>query len=198
MEGARTATRAMRLRTEIEDARRLATIDGDPARLVMLVDRAGTILQAPDGASVALRELRLASRHDPPSLAPRSVPVRRLMESAIASALAGEGGRFVLTVPHRMIVEVRPGPSYRHRRSALVLIDRSPGPDWTTDMLTAAYGLTPREADVTRRLCAGRSTDGIAADLGLTVGSVRLYLKRAMPKVGVNSQAQLVAQVLGG
>jgi DNA-binding CsgD family transcriptional regulator len=120
------------------------------------------------------------------------------MEGAIASALAGERGRFAVTVPHRMIVEVRPGPSYRYRRSALVLIDRLKGFNWTTDMLIAAYGLTPREADVVRRLCGGRSTDGIAADLGLAVGSVRLYLKRAMPKVGVNSQAQLVAWIVGG
>ena len=62
----------MRPRTEIEDARGAAAIDGDPARLVLLMDREGAIPQAPDSVGTVLEKLGLASRHDPRRLVPRS------------------------------------------------------------------------------------------------------------------------------
>lgn len=194
-EGARTIARAIRLRGEIDHARAVAAANDCSARLMVLVDRAGTILRAPDGAADTLRDLKLCSIRAK-RLAPRSEALRRQLDGSIAAALSGNDSQFVVMDQQRLMITVRPGPRYRHRRSALMCIDHPRETDWTVEMLTNAYGLTSREGAVVLRLCAGRSTEEIAIDLGLAVSSVRLYLKRAMSKTNVHSQAQLVAQIL--
>ncbi|MEM7730767.1 MAG: helix-turn-helix transcriptional regulator [Pseudomonadota bacterium] len=208
-EGARTLARAVRLRTELDDARAIASLDAEPGRLILVVDRMGTVMHGPGGAAATLAGLDLVQGPVGTALrlAPRDPVARRQLDTAlhaVAVSAPNGGGRFVLVgsaSSERAIVEVRSGPRYRQRPSALVRIDRigapHQGPSWTAALLGAAYGFTPREAEVVLGLCAGRGTERIADDLGLAVGSVRLYLKRAMAKAGVHSQAQLVAEILG-
>jgi DNA-binding CsgD family transcriptional regulator len=52
--------------------------------------------------------------------------------------------------------------------------------------------LTPREADVLRRLATGRSSAEVAADLGLTADAVRQHLTSAMLKLGARSKLEAI------
>lgn len=209
--GAATVARAIRLRCEIDDARTIACqtrgIEAEmrPARLVLLVDRVGTLVQASQEAREWLVELQLVRRpryrgsFDGSSLriVLRSSKAQAAFDTALHNAICDQGGCFALTEPRRAVITLAPGPFYRHRRTALMRIDIARGMGWTPALLGATYGLTPRECDVVMALCEGRSTDAIAESFGLAVSSVRLYLKRIMAKTGVHNQAQLVARMLG-
>ncbi|WP_299845668.1 helix-turn-helix transcriptional regulator [uncultured Jannaschia sp.] len=93
---------------------------------------------------------------------------------------------------------VETGPHYREERSALVTL-RAPRPmSWTAECLRDAYDLTPREADVAMALAAGARPSEIAEALGLTVGSVRIYLKRIFAKTGTDGQGPLVSLLMSG
>jgi DNA-binding NarL/FixJ family response regulator len=56
--------------------------------------------------------------------------------------------------------------------------------------------LTPREADVLSLVAAGRSNPQIAAELFLTVPTVKSYVNQVFAKLGVSSRAEAVANVL--
>jgi DNA-binding CsgD family transcriptional regulator len=53
--------------------------------------------------------------------------------------------------------------------------------------------LTERELDVLERLVHGLTYDGIAADLGLTVSTVKTYRARAFERLGIHFKSQLFA-----
>ena len=56
--------------------------------------------------------------------------------------------------------------------------------------------LTPREADVLARIADGRTNPEIAAELFLTVPTVKSYVNQVFAKLGVRSRAEAVARVL--
>jgi DNA-binding CsgD family transcriptional regulator len=56
--------------------------------------------------------------------------------------------------------------------------------------------LTPRELDVLERLLQGLTYDGIAADLGLSVGTVKTYRARAFDRLGIHFRNELFAGLL--
>ncbi|TDN45318.1 LuxR family two component transcriptional regulator [Curtobacterium flaccumfaciens] len=56
--------------------------------------------------------------------------------------------------------------------------------------------LTPREADVLERIAEGRSNPEIAAELFLTVPTVKSYVNQVFTKLGVRTRAEAVARVL--
>ncbi|UFU13936.1 response regulator transcription factor [Curtobacterium sp. C1] len=56
--------------------------------------------------------------------------------------------------------------------------------------------LTPREADVLERIAAGRTNPEIAAELFLTVPTVKSYVNQVFAKLGVRTRAEAVALVL--
>lgn len=58
--------------------------------------------------------------------------------------------------------------------------------------------LTPRELDVCERLLRGWTYDGIAADLGLSVPTVKTYRARAFARLGLHFKSELFALCLGG
>ncbi len=53
--------------------------------------------------------------------------------------------------------------------------------------------LTERELDVLQRLLDGLTYDGIAADLGVSVASVKTYRARAFERLGIHFRSQLFA-----
>ncbi|KQS10084.1 LuxR family transcriptional regulator [Curtobacterium sp. Leaf183] len=56
--------------------------------------------------------------------------------------------------------------------------------------------LTPREADVLERIAEGRTNPEIAAELFLTVPTVKSYVNQVFQKLGVRTRAEAVALVL--
>ncbi len=62
-------------------------------------------------------------------------------------------------------------------------------------IMIGAYELTPREQQVSQMVSYGLSTGEIASQLGLSLHTVRDYLKRVFEKVGVSSRGELVAKI---
>lgn len=82
-------------------------------------------------------------------------------------------------------------------RAALVMvIDPAGVPAAVVQALRGRHGCTPSEARLALLICEGRALREAAADMGITYGTARVYLKAVFVKLGVHSQAQLVARVL--
>ncbi len=65
----------------------------------------------------------------------------------------------------------------------------------TTAILQTIYGLTVAESDIARQLAAGRTAESIAANRGVTIGTVRAQTKTILAKVGVSRQVELVSRL---
>ncbi|WFR67358.1 helix-turn-helix transcriptional regulator [Curtobacterium flaccumfaciens] len=72
----------------------------------------------------------------------------------------------------------------------------APAAGGATALRTRFPDLTPREADVLERIAAGRSNPEIAAELFLTVPTVKSYVNQVFTKLGVRTRAEAVALVL--
>lgn len=64
-------------------------------------------------------------------------------------------------------------------------------------LLRTQADLTERELDVCARLLQGMTQEGIAADLGLGVPTVKTYRNRAFARLGIHFRNELFARVLG-
>jgi DNA-binding CsgD family transcriptional regulator len=62
-------------------------------------------------------------------------------------------------------------------------------------IIVDAYGLSPREQQVTQLLARGCNTTQIAQELMLSTHTVRDYVKALLDKVGVGSRGELVAKL---
>jgi len=62
-------------------------------------------------------------------------------------------------------------------------------------LIVDAYGLTPREVDVTRALARGLTTNELAGELHLSRYTVQDHLKSVYEKAGVSSRGELVAKM---
>jgi DNA-binding CsgD family transcriptional regulator len=70
-------------------------------------------------------------------------------------------------------------------------------PQISTESLRRAHDCTRSEARLIAHLVSGRDLRSAAKAMGITYGTARVYLKLVFEKLGVHSQAQLVARVLG-
>lgn len=61
--------------------------------------------------------------------------------------------------------------------------------------MAALFELTPAEARVLERICAGRTSAEAAEALGVRVSTVRTHLLRVFDKTGARRRADLVALV---
>ncbi len=142
--------------------------------LVRMLPGAAVVLLA-DGEddALALRALRAGARGH----------VRRGLgrEALVRTVLAAAAGEVVVTrrLGAALVHAVRSGPAAR---------DRAPG------MRPVRSALTAREWHVLDLLGAGRGTDAIAAELGLSRETVRTHVKRILAKLGVASRAEAIAR----
>lgn len=78
----------------------------------------------------------------------------------------------------------------------LLVFDPDRPPACATAALQAAFRLTKAEARLVEQLLQGRTPTEAAEALGVTIHTVRTYLKRLYLKLGVKSQAMLVRKLL--
>lgn len=81
------------------------------------------------------------------------------------------------------------------QRRAAVIVEPA-HPARIAPLLMAAYGLTPREQEITRLVLQGSSTADIAQELFLSPYTVQEHLENVFDKTGVRSRRDLVGQIL--
>jgi DNA-binding CsgD family transcriptional regulator len=79
----------------------------------------------------------------------------------------------------------------------LLVVARGAGrrDDVSQAMIQTAFGLTPAESAIALQVAEGESTEDIAADRNITVGTLRSHIKSVFCKIGVNRRAELVARL---
>jgi DNA-binding CsgD family transcriptional regulator len=78
-------------------------------------------------------------------------------------------------------------------RVAVIL--QGPTPSSIAPLITAAYGLTERERELTELVLQGHSTGDIAARLFISTHTVQEHLKSIFTKTGVHSRRELVGSL---
>jgi DNA-binding CsgD family transcriptional regulator len=185
----------------LADAARNALLVGqarDPqfpnAPALVVLDRTWVVESATPGADSWLEAL--CDPSSPPSHLPSAivaVAARALRiaqspapgETAMSRVQARDGTWAVL---HASVMMSSGEP-----RVAVIIEPASPARLYP--LLTAVYGLTEREKDVTGLVLQGASTSQIAADLFVSSHTVQQHLKSIFEKTGVRSRRELVGRV---
>ena len=80
--------------------------------------------------------------------------------------------------------------------AALLIIDRETGPELDSGILRVLFALTPAEAQVTKKLGAGRSAEQIAEEMDVSLETVRTHIRRILSKTETGRQGELISLVL--
>ncbi|QZQ55306.1 response regulator transcription factor [Curtobacterium sp. TC1] len=107
---------------------------------------------------------------------------RSEIATAIRAVASGQS-TFDATVGARLVAQLAGGGVTASAPAVPALRERFPD-------------LTPREADVLEHIAAGRTNPQIAAELFLTVPTVKSYVNQVFAKLGVATRAEAVARVL--
>jgi DNA-binding CsgD family transcriptional regulator len=171
------------------------------ARPVFVNAPAQVIAAAKDGLTLSASGLAA----DGPQ---QSKSLQRAITLALAAKSGGAITRLCLSRPLRrspLVVNVVPihrrKPSGRPAdtaQAALFLVDPESPPAIDADLLVAAFGFAPREAELAALVAGGAKLADAAARLGIGVGTARWYLKRVLEKTGTHHQAQLIHLILHG
>lgn len=208
----RHLTRALQMAIKFErpegSPTTLAAIDAMP-QAVALVDARRRVLYANAAMeSLLRRKLGLSMRMG--ELNATHPSARQRFEAYVANASRWNGaahGSAPFLLPcgaHKHLrVSVAPLASRSSRtllaQPTLLLIATEHGGPRVPSLaaIRALYGCTLSEARLTHLLCTGAELRHAAEALAITYGTARVYLKVVFEKVGVHTQAQLVARVLG-
>lgn len=124
-----------------------------------------------------------------------------LLRQMLSRSHAGARSRILHLGTHRLTIirnDSEGENGYFSGPAAALLIEEAPSEATAADIdwLTRRFGLTPAEARVAAGISEGLSLATIAGQAGISQGTVRVQLKAAYAKTGVNSQAALVRLAL--
>lgn len=168
----------------------LVVVDGDHQSRVDLTADEVTIGRAA-GCDIVLAGDESVSR--------RHAALQRTFAGWTATDLSSRNGTFVNG--RRIDAAALLGEHDRVRVGSYVLLVRGDGREDLETIdgsassnrhVLADTGLSPREVDVVRLVCAGLSDQAIAADLYVSVKTVRSHLDRIGQKTGHRKRAELV------
>ncbi|MBO9042913.1 response regulator transcription factor [Curtobacterium flaccumfaciens] len=124
---------------------------------------------------------------------------RAEIATAVRAVAAGQS-TFDATVGARLVARLAGGAGARAgdgvAAGSAALAPASPDPDPGSSLGARFPELTPREVDVLERIADGRTNPQIAAELFLTVPTVKSYVNQVFAKLGVRTRAEAVARVL--
>ena len=117
---------------------------------------------------------------------------RRELATAVRAVASGQA-TFDAGVGARLVAQLGAAPATRTVPDVVPEPPPAPAPRTVRDRFPE---LTPRETDVLERIAAGRTNPEIAAELFLTVPTVKSYVNQVFAKLGVRTRAEAVARVL--
>jgi DNA-binding CsgD family transcriptional regulator len=158
------------------------------APIVVLLDAAGEITAMSEGSQHVLDELRLEP--DPIGLPThvRAAATKARWSRArtsITTRVRDGSGRWL-----RLHVTPMEGDT-----GTVAVVVETARPDDLVSILLESYGLTERETAVVLLLARGCSPKEIAADLVISVHTVRDHIKAIYEKTGVTTRGELVAKL---
>jgi len=122
------------------------------------------------------------------------LPFALLAVAERAQGSAGEASSRVLSEAGRWIqLHASPVSGGAGRRVAIVL--QAATPPAIAPLISAAYGLTPRERELIELVLHGTGTAEIAAQLFISPHTVQGHIKSIFAKAGVRSRRELVGRV---
>lgn len=180
-------------------SRTAALVVAPDGRILYANPQAEVVLRSGDSIRAGGGRLTAAERTISDKL---RVLIRGAAETAAGRA-GSSGGALTVSRPDRLPVTILIAP-FRPalnglgapQPAAIVFVRDPEAPTPAIAALQDLFGLTHAEATVTNALADGRSTEEIAALLGISLNTARTHLKRVSAKTGTNRQAQLVALVL--
>jgi DNA-binding CsgD family transcriptional regulator len=131
------------------------------------------------------------------------VELRRLNKSALLTAAAAFAGPFCVSIrtgqplPRPRSIQV-PHPAVFLRVEVRESKDAPPDKVLLVHVTEArrASELSPRELEVAKHLCRMQGYREVAAELGISLDSVRTHVRRAYRKLGVSSRVALKARLI--
>ncbi len=158
---------------------------GEPPMMIVL-DEHEQISVATPGARQILDELRTEHEEGALPAIVRAAAVKARWSRAsmnLTTRIRGGNGRWL-----RLYIAPVEGQA-----GAVALLIETDRADDLMRILLESYGLTHRETEVVRLLARGLAPKDIAAELLLSVHTVRDHVKAIYEKVGVSSRGELVA-----
>lgn len=156
------------------------------APVVLLLDGDGRVVSMSEGAEDLLEDLRIDNIDEelPGTIMVAAARARSSRTTArVTTRLRGRSGRWV---------RVHVSPMAGERDIVSVTVDAA-SPGDLVPILLDSYGLTERETGIVLAVCRGLGTKEIAAELSISVHTVRDHLKVIFDKSDVNSRGELVA-----
>ena len=180
---------ALRRTVLIEQASYATTGDGPG---VAMLNSDGTVRSSTPAGARWLVELADLDR-------PRTQRLPTVVASVVERLTSADGGnpraaRARVCAPSGQWLTVHASRLDDAERSVAVVVEPT-SPVALAPLLIAAYGLTARESEVTRRLLTGLARKTIASELRISVHTVNDYVKAVFEKTGASSAGQLRAQV---
>ena len=131
---------------------------------------------------------------------------KKLAEQKAASQDGNDGGGFIdLLRSYRRQYAVRatvlsgsPSHFQKHEKQYLFTLERVCPTNVNLPRIFRQWSLNKREQEIVQLLLTNRSNKEIASALGLSLNTVKGYLKLLMRKLGANSRAGIVSILLTG
>jgi DNA-binding CsgD family transcriptional regulator len=155
------------------------------------------IMDLGDGLRAEAGQLRASSTREDAAL-------RSAVQDIATDGASGMGRLSIARpsggTPYRLLLMPVPslGAPFGNAQAAvaIVIIDADSASRPDPSALEALFALTPAEIRVTSLLVQGRSMEEIAAELGVSLETVRTHVRRVFSKTATNRQGELIALVL--
>ena len=162
--------------------------------IVLIVDGAGQVVRASLGAEQRLAELT-ADSFTSGTAALIGAVVGAARRFAEGGSTATPRARIRAANGMWLVVHASPLSGLDGPSSEVAITIEEARPPEIVPLVVAAFGLTPRERDITQLVLQGLDTKDIAAQLFLSTYTVQDHLKSVFEKAGVRSRRELIARV---